>query len=266
MFFMLQVARVSVNRMFLPPFYSGPTRNGRKLQLCRSAEQAAQGDHNMKHLSKGTLTLIVLAGTALAGPPMICHTYSIGNDTSLPWGADKNSWNNPDPKYDAENLATDTLKLLDSGKPLLTRMETLRRAAVYSSKNTAAGLKLANYLMARALASEVKGQTNSLALFDAGYFVESMKQISHISKSSAFSDIDGYDWAKRSLPGLQDKLAAEYALGLMQAERSWPNEHIRRAVNGAQEGSLLAQNLVKHYQNQSLAEVKRILAVKSASR
>ena len=207
----------------------------------------------MKRLPIVTLSLIVLAGAALAGPPMICHSYSIGNDTSLPWGADKNSWNNPDP-------------LLDSGKPLLTRMETLRRAAVYSSKNTAAALELANHLMARALASEVKGQNNSLALFDAGYFVESMKQMSHMSKSNAFSGIDGYDWAKRSLPGLQDKLAAEYALGLMQAETSWPNEHIRRAVLGAQEGSLLAQNLMKHYQNQSLAEVKQTLAVKSALR
>ena len=47
----------------------------------------------MKHLSTATLTLTVLAGVALAGPPLICHTYSIGNDTSLPWGADKNSWN-----------------------------------------------------------------------------------------------------------------------------------------------------------------------------
>ena len=220
----------------------------------------------MKQLAIATIALTVLAGAALAGPPLICHPYAIGNDTSLPWGADNNSWNNPDPRYDAANLPVDTLKLLDSGKPLLTRMETLRRAAVYSGKNTAAGLELANRLMARALTSEVKGQNNSLALFDAGYFIESMKQMSHISKSKAFSGIDGYDWAKRSLPGLQDKLAAEYALGLMQAEASWPNEHIRRAANGAQEGSLLAQNLVKHYQNQSLAEIKQTLAVKSASR
>lgn len=220
----------------------------------------------MKLLLKTTLTLIVLAGVALGGPPLICHMYSIGNDTSLPWGADKNSWNNPDPKYNSDNLASDTLKLLDSGKPLLTRMETLRRAAVYSSKNAAGGLELANRLTARALASEMKGQTDSLALFDAGYFVESMKQMSHISKSKAFSGIDGYDWARRSLPGLQDKLTAEYALGLIQSETSWPNEHIRRAVAGAQEGSLLAQNLLQHYQNQSLAELKRKLAVESASR
>lgn len=220
----------------------------------------------MTPVMKSTLTVLIMAGAAIAGPPLICHTFSIGNDTSLPWGADKNSWNNPDPKYDTANLAADTLKLLDSGKPLLTRMETLRRAAVYSGRNAAAGLELANRLMARALASEVKGQNDSLALFDAGYFVESMKQMSHMSKSNAFTAMDGYDWAKRSLPGLQEKLAAEYALGLMQASTSWPNEHIRRAVTGAQEGSLLAQNLMKHFQNQSLAEARRQLAVKSAAR
>ncbi len=218
------------------------------------------------HFSQALVGLALVAGTALAGPPLICHPYSIGNDTSLPWGTDKDSWNSPDPKYDARNLANDTLKLLDSGKPLLTRMETMRRAAIYSGKNTAAGLELANRLMARALTSETRGENNSLALFDAGYFVESMKQMSLITKTTLFAGIDGYDWAKRSLPGLQDKLAGEYALGLMNNGEPWPNGHIRRAVSGAQEGSLLAENLMKHFPNQSLAEVKRTLAVKAVSR
>jgi hypothetical protein len=93
-----------------------------------------------------------------------------------------------------------------------------------------------------------------------------MKQISHRLKSKPFAEIDGYDWARRSLPGLQDKLAAEYALGLMVAATTWPNEHMRRAISGAQEGSLLAKNLIKHFQNQSLADLKRALEVKSASR
>src|ERR671912_299870 len=135
-------------------------------------------------LAKLTVTAMAFAIPALAGPPLICHTYSIGNDASLPIGADKTLWNNPDPKYDTHMLATDTLKLLDSGKPLLTRMETLRRAAVYASKDRPAGLELAGHLIARALASEVKGQNDSLALFDAGYFVESMKQMSHITRVS----------------------------------------------------------------------------------
>src|SRR5262249_28090120 len=66
------------------------------------------------------------AGMALAGPPLICHPFSIGNDPSLPFGK---NWNSPDPKYDTRNLAADTLKLLDSGQSVLTRMETMRRAA-----------------------------------------------------------------------------------------------------------------------------------------
>lgn len=220
----------------------------------------------MNYLIYATITFSLISGTAFAGPPMICHTYSIGSDTSLPWGSDADSWDAPDLKYNSNALATDTLKLLDSGMPLLTRMETLRRAAVYAKTNPSAGLDLSNRLIARALASEVKGQNDSLALFDAGYFVESMKQMSHISKSRLFTSIDGYDWAKRSLPGLQDKLAGEYALGLMVAATSWPNEHIRRAVAGAKEGSLLAQNLVKHYRNQPLAEVKKTLSIQSAAR
>jgi len=217
-------------------------------------------------LTTVTLALITLAIPAVAGPPLICHTFSIGNDASLPAGSDKTSWNNPDPKYDTRTLAGDTLKLLDSGKPLLTRMETMRRAAVYSGRNPQAGLELASQLMARALSAELRGQNDSLALFDAGYFVESMKQLGHITKGNSFSSMDGYEWVKRSLPGLQDKLAAEYALGLIKADSSWPNQHIRRAVAGAHEGTLLAENLVKHFQNQSLDTVKRSTALRSASR
>jgi hypothetical protein len=145
-------------------------------------------------------------------------------------------------------------------------METLRRAAVYSGKDAVAGLDLANRLMARSLTSETKGESKSTALFDAGYFIESMKQMAPISKMNLFAGVDGYDWAKRSLPGLQEKLVAEYALGLIEAEATWPNEHIRRAVAGALEGSLLAENLMKHFSNQSLAEVKRTIVVKAASR
>src|SRR5262249_8295189 len=124
------------------------------------------------HFSRAVLALVIGAGTSLAGPPLICHTFSIGNDTSLPWGGDTD-WNSTNPKYDTRNLAVDTLKLLASGKPLLTRMETLRRAAIYSSKDATAGLELANRLMARALTSELRGESNSQALFDAGYFIES---------------------------------------------------------------------------------------------
>jgi hypothetical protein len=219
----------------------------------------------MKLLVKTTLTLINLAVLALAGPPLICHPFTIGGESSLPWTPGTNSWNSPDPKYDTGRLAADTLKVLDSGVTILARMETLRRAAIYSSKNPASGMELGARLIGRALTAEVKGQNNSLALFDAGYFVESMKQMAPISKSNEFAALDGYEWVRRSVPGMQDKPAVEYALGLIQSTASWPNEHLRRAAAGAQEGSLLAQNLAKHFPNKSLAEIKRILAPKSAS-
>jgi hypothetical protein len=214
------------------------------------------------HFSRAMLALVVAAGTSLAGPPLICHTFSIGRDTSLPWGADAD-WNSPNPNYDTRNLASDTLKLLDSGKPLLTRMETLRRAAIYSSKDAVAWLELANRLMARALTSETRGESNSQALFDAGYFIESMKQMAGITKASFVSGIDGYDWAKRSLPGIQEKPVAEFAIGLMG--RPWPNEHIRRAVADAQDGSLLAVNLLKFFPKQTLVEVKRNMGASTDS-
>jgi hypothetical protein len=227
-------------------------------------QEIKQMQSTHKILGQACFILGLTSGLAVAGPPLICHSYAIGNDTSLPWSMDKNSWNNPDPKYDTSNLANDAMKLLDSGKPLLTRMETLRRASVYSAKDTAAGLDLGSRLMARALASEAKGESNSIALFDAGYFVESMKQMSLITKVSLFAGVDGRDWVKRSVPGLEDKLVAEYALGLMDSE--WPNEHIRRAALGAQEGSLLAENLIKFFGNQSLAQVRRTMTAKAASR
>jgi len=219
----------------------------------------------MNYLATAAMTLIV-AQSLLAGPPMICHPHITANDPSLPWGADKNVWSFIDTKYDTANLAADTLKLLDSGLPMLSRMETLRRAAVYAEKDAASGLELANRLIARALDAEVKGHPNSQALFDAGYFVESMKQLGPRLKANSLPAIDGYEWTKRSVPGLQDKLAAEYALGLMQSAGGWPNEHIRRAVTGAQDGSLLAQNLARRFDRATLTEVKRVLAGKYASR
>lgn len=216
--------------------------------------------------TRAIMASILLSVPAIAGPPLICHPFSIGNETSLPQGSHTKDWNNPDLKYDTRMLTSDTLKLLDSGKPVLTRMETLRRAAVYASRNQQAGLELASQLMARAVSSELKGQSDGLALFDAGYFVESLKQIAHISKANPFPGVNGYEWVKRSLPGIKDKVSAEFALGLMKTDSPWPNEHIRRAVAGAQEGTLLAENIVDQFQEPSLAAVKRKVLVTSAAR
>src|SRR5215467_11140075 len=84
--------------------------------------------------------VVVLAVTcfvtlALAGPPLICHPFDIGNAKSLPFnGAHWNLSGNEN--YDTRNLVRDTLAILDSGAPVLVRMETLRRATLYAHNDS----------------------------------------------------------------------------------------------------------------------------------
>jgi len=84
---------------------------------------------------------------AQAGPPLICWPMSIGNAPSLPWGG---GWHDTRPDYDGRGrLATDTLALLGSDTPVLVRMETLRRAAVYAASDDAAAGRLFQALRAQ---------------------------------------------------------------------------------------------------------------------
>jgi len=59
---------------------------------------------------------------------------------SLPWTASTNpkDWNTRKADYDTRRLADDTLALLSDQTPVIARMETLRRAALYGRKNAAA--------------------------------------------------------------------------------------------------------------------------------
>lgn len=75
------------------------------------------------------LCLMVFQQAALAGPPLICHPFDIGNARSLPWSGSE--WRAVDKNYNINRLVEDTLGLLTPGTPVLVRMETLRRATVY---------------------------------------------------------------------------------------------------------------------------------------
>lgn len=196
-----------------------------------------------------------LTGRAQAGPPLICHPFEIGNETSLPW-ASGSSWDSPAPGYDPAKLSGDTLRLLSSDKPVLARMETLRRAAIYGARQPQVAAELAVRLLARAMREE----GNALAAFDAGYYLESLRQMNHISKNLSLADIRGYEWMERSISRLSDKAAGEYALALASSERGWPNAHFRAAVEGAKEGSLLATNLLKHGRKKSLKDLRAELS------
>ena len=116
---------------------------------------------------------LLFSPAVLAGPPLLCHPFDTGGAASLPWGK---GWNAPDRQYDTARLQADTLRLLDAGTPVIARMETLRRAAIYASADGAHVRDLAMKLDTRITAAGTP-QAKALALFDAGYYAETLQDI-----------------------------------------------------------------------------------------
>src|SRR2546428_10659923 len=81
-----------------------------------------------------SVILVFLFGSAvLAGPPLICRPFDIGNAKSLPFqGPD---WSAVPASYDVSRLVGDTMALLQPDTPVIVRMETIRRGATYSPHN-----------------------------------------------------------------------------------------------------------------------------------
>src|SRR5260370_13480609 len=118
---------------------------------------------SVKYFAALTAALLFLAGTAIAGPPLICHAMDIGTAQSLPWTS--SGWNlSGQETYDVSRLVPDTLALLALGTPVLVRMETLRRATLYAQKRTAAAMELLMRLEVRAR----ENPKDALAAFDFG--------------------------------------------------------------------------------------------------
>ncbi len=150
------------------------------------------------------------ASPAWAGPPLICHTIPIGSQASLPWAATQ-SWNGVLASYDVAQLQRDTLALLAPSAPLDVRMETLRRAAIYSARGSALADSLTIALMARVVNAQAAGTESPAAWFDAGYFAETLRQAAGIYPllhgserdqwmiRSAVQQIDGLAWMRMAV-------------------------------------------------------------------
>ena len=214
-----------------------------------------------------SLTLL-LASSASAGPPLICHPFDIGGAKSLPWqGA---AWTAVDPGYDVNHLIDDTMALLTPATPVLVRMETLRRATVYARKDPGRASQLLTRLRDRA-GQQADGREHALALFDAGYLIETYKQAAWIS-ANAHEDFwnfqqpgprdDGYAQITRAI-ALTGDPAMEFAAAVISSDRraygqTQYREHLTRAVASAPEGSLLARNLVAHFSENEIRELRTI--------
>ena len=200
----------------------------------------------------GVAAVLTIAAVAEAGPPLICHPFDAGKAQLLPWAARGQEWNAPDRSYDVNRLTADTLKLLSPDAPILARMENMRRATIYASQDARVATELLSALLQRAEQTTSSGARNPLALFDAGYLVETYHQALGINRTSdaltvALRDrkvIDGYAMVRRAMDVGGATPEMEFAASLMK-EGPVSAEHRRRAVSGAPTGSLLAKNLEK---------------------
>jgi hypothetical protein len=114
------------------------------------------------------LAAILVAQSALAGPPLLCFPFDIGSARTLPMGG--SDWRTVDPAYDVSHLVSDTLGFLAPSAPVVVRMETLRRATIYAAAHPVAAAELMSALKKR---SEAKAP---LAAFDYGYLVEAFRE------------------------------------------------------------------------------------------
>jgi hypothetical protein len=196
------------------------------------------------------ITLFLFVSSALAGPPLVCHAFDIGNAKSLPWIS--HDWNlTGGESYDGKNLAADTIAILDSDPAVLVHMETLRRATLYAQKDAVAAKQLLLKLVARSN-SAANTSSAALASFDAGYLAETMKQYEWINKaaSNPAHGFDGYALIKKAIQLRDEDPQMEFAAALitLNGPASEHQAHAQKAIAGAKSDALLARNLSTHFQ------------------
>jgi hypothetical protein len=194
---------------------------------------------------------LLAATTVFAGPPLICHPYDIGVAKSLPAGPD---WHGVSKNYDRTHLVADTLAFLTPETPVLVRMETLRRAAIYATngmkdwdkgnytkEDRALGLGLLDQLQARV--ANAQGDARALALFDAGFFAETLRQTRMDPK------LEGYKLIAQAaaLRPTDAEIAFALAVASTSPQRKEHGEHLARARAAAKPGSLLSANIASHF-------------------
>jgi hypothetical protein len=208
-----------------------------------------------KSLLHALAALLIVATLPLAvhaGTPLICHPYAIGDAPSLPGG----DWKGASPAYDRTHLVRDTLALLTPDTPVLVRMETLRRAAIYATANMRGWAKNSSYttsdrdiafsllerLRDRATKSVDAGR--DLALFDLGFFSETLRQ------TRLDPALDGYALLLKVAEARPHDADVQFALALAS---SYPDRkadhprHLQLARTGAKPDSQLAANLKSHF-------------------
>ncbi len=192
------------------------------------------------------LASLLFVSAAVAGPPLICHPFDIGNAKSLPWVS--HDWNLTGGEgYDTANLAADTLAILNSSDVTLVHMETLRRATLFARSDRVAANRLLLQLVARAESSRSSQSPNALPLFDAAYLAEAYKQ--WLGEDNPAKSLESYAWLKQAMQarGNDPQMAFAAALITLHGPQADHRRFADAALAGAKSDPLLAQNLTSHF-------------------
>ena len=190
---------------------------------------------------------LLMARPALAGPPLLCFPFEIGSATSLPVGT--GGWESTDPRYDATRVVEDTLALLTPQTPIIVRMETLRRATLYASKDLNRATALLDRLRDRATISDANA---SLAVFDFGYLIETYKQATHLfgAPMKAVQAIDGYNLVAKA-SAMRGDPQLEFALAVMTRDKTRGADvyraHLAKVVKAAPSDAAIEVNLGRQF-------------------
>ena len=200
------------------------------------------------------LGLVTLASPVFAGPPLLCHPYDIGSARSLPWN-DAAGWTGQRADYKLESLISDTDALLIPATPVVVRMETLRRAALYASMDATVAKQLLSHLNEKVETAEAAGRPDALALLDAAYVTEAFRMMSNLGGEftsrapglrAAIGNSDGYALIARSIAAKPNDAGLQFAAALIAADkgdRSRYLDHASKARAGAPGDTLLTKNL-----------------------
>ena len=214
------------------------------------------------HLSLlAALLLSPLAAPKVAvGSPLLCQEFTIGNAKSLPWEGGMG----PRKDYDKSRLIADVATILKTEPNLVVRMETLRRAALYTRGDRALAWELLGRAGLGVLEQAAIGSKESIVWFDAGFLAACLDQmdVGLRFKAGVAEGQVGYGYLMRALVNARaeknDQIATmEFAAALVVhpgMRRDGPSEvdveryvrHIDVTRLGAAPGSLLAKNLAAH--------------------
>jgi hypothetical protein len=205
--------------------------------------------HRFSKFAALLFTLAFFATAVLAGPPLICHAFDIGNAKSLPWIS--HDWHlTGSESYDVSHLVSDTIAILDADPTVLVHMETLRRATLYAQQDPLAAKGLLVALSSRA-ESASHTPAAALANFDLGYLAETYKQYEWIGKSNnePAHNFDGFARIQQALQSRPEDPQMNFAAALVTLDV--PNfsqqNYAKKALAGATSDPLLARNLATHF-------------------